>query len=101
RTFAVDFPTKNAFQGSNRGSTNIFVTKFDPTGHSLIFSTYLGGNGFDEAAGVAVDSAGNAYVTGSANSFDFPTTAGSFMTSCPGSVTGGESVFLEKILPNR
>ena len=52
------------------------MTKLNPTGTALVYSTYLGGTGDDAGSGIAVDSAGNAYVTGSTDSTDFPTTAG-------------------------
>jgi hypothetical protein len=75
-TDSTDFPTKNPFQPHNNtfpGGGNAFVTKFDPTGQELVYSTYLGGTGADNGIGIAVDSAGDAYVTGSTYSTDFPT----------------------------
>ncbi len=72
RTLSTDFPTFNAFQPTNRGLNNAFVTKIDASG-TLVYSTYLGGTGTDdEATAIAADSAGNAYVTGVTNSRDFP-----------------------------
>ena len=65
------------------GETNGFAAELNPTGRSLVYSTYLGGNGDDSAQGIAVDGAGNAYVTGSAQSRDFPTTPGAFQTVKP------------------
>ncbi|MDQ3813525.1 MAG: SBBP repeat-containing protein, partial [Armatimonadota bacterium] len=63
------------------------MTKVDPLGTSLIYSTYLGGHYGDYAYGIAVDGAGNAYVTGETGSFGpvgpedaFPTTPGAFQT---------------------
>jgi len=55
-----------------------FVTKLNPTGSALVYSTYLGGTDFDDPRGIAIDSAGNAYVTGETASHDFPTTPGSY-----------------------
>jgi hypothetical protein len=81
-TFATNYPTVKAFQSKNNGTTNIFVTKLNPSGDTILYSTYLGGSSFDNAAGIAVDSSGSAYVTGTAASSDFPTTPGAFMTSC-------------------
>jgi Beta-propeller repeat len=72
-TSSNNFPTTNPLQAAFGGEDDAFVTKIDPTGSPLIYSTYLGGNGSDVAQGVAVDSAGNAYVTGSTNSTNFPT----------------------------
>jgi len=72
-TGSTDFPTKNAFQPSRaRGVVHAFVTKLD-AGGALAYSTYLGGSGGDYGHGVAVDGSGNAYVTGSTGSTDFPT----------------------------
>ena len=79
---STDFPTKNPFQKKSRSRccTSAFVTKFDTTG-KLVYSTYLGGSGFvgpdatfegDSGLGIAVDRLGNAYVTGSSGSLDFP-----------------------------
>lgn len=63
-TSAGSFPTLNALQPSRAGSQDAFVTKLNATGSGLIYSTYLGGNSFQLAQGVAVDSSGNAYVMG-------------------------------------
>ena len=54
-----------------------FVAKLNPSGAALIYSTYLGGSGVDEAKAIAVDSAGSAYVTGTTCSIDFPLTVSS------------------------
>ncbi|MBW7898346.1 MAG: SBBP repeat-containing protein [Candidatus Brocadia sapporoensis] len=72
-TGSSDFPTKNAVDGSLNGASDAFVTKLDASGASLSYSTYLGGSSFDEGYGIAVDGAGNAYVTGNTGSSDFPT----------------------------
>ena len=72
-TSSNNFPTTNPLQPAFGGEDDAFVTKIDPTGSALIYSTYLGGKGSDVAQGVAIDSSGNAYVTGSTNSNNFPT----------------------------
>jgi hypothetical protein len=80
-TLSPNFPTTlGAFQMARAGSTfyDAFVTKLDPTGSALVYSTYLGGTDDDVASRIAVDAAGNAYVTGYTFSIDFPTTAGAF-----------------------
>jgi len=82
-TTSTDFPTAGALQGSllNTDVGNAFVTKVNASGTAWIYSTYLGGTGGESGTGIAVNSAGNAYVTGSTGSSDFPTTAGAFQTS--------------------
>lgn len=72
-TSSTDFPTTtNALQATYKGA-DAFVTKLHPGDSTLAYSTYLGGIGNDQAMGIAVDSAGNAYVTGLTMSADFPT----------------------------
>ncbi len=62
---STDFPiTANAIQGTFQGYYDAFVTKFNSNGNGLIYSTYLGGTEGDVGYGIAVDSDGNAYVTG-------------------------------------
>ncbi|MDH3892262.1 MAG: SBBP repeat-containing protein [candidate division Zixibacteria bacterium] len=70
-TFSSDFPTKNPFQ-TDQGERDVFVTKFNSTGDSLIYSTYLGSSGADVGAYIAVTDSGNIIVTGSTWSSDFP-----------------------------
>ncbi|MBU6420843.1 MAG: SBBP repeat-containing protein [Gammaproteobacteria bacterium] len=71
-TNSADFPTINPFQGIFRGRLDAFVTEFSATGNSLVYSTYLGGSAAQTANAVAVDDYGDAYVTGTTNSTDFP-----------------------------
>jgi hypothetical protein len=70
-TYSTDFPTMNPLQAVNHGTVNAFVFKLNPAGSALVYSTYLGGSGSDQASGIAVDSAGNAFVTGGTSSADF------------------------------
>jgi len=72
-TYSANFPTKNALQSYNGGSKDAFVLRLNPSGSQLSYSTYLGGGGPDDARGLAVDCHGNAYVSGSTSSSDFPT----------------------------
>ena len=73
QTSAGDFPTANAFQNAlDSDGPDAFVTKFNAAGTSLIYSTYLGGYYADAVYGLAVDSAGSAWVTGQTSSTDFP-----------------------------
>ena len=102
-TTSTDFPTMNPLQTANGGAgkADSFVTKINATGSALIYSTYLGGSGDDYGSGIALDSAGNAYVTGYTTSTDFPVTAGAFQTVCAGAdncATYGDA-FVTKINP--
>lgn len=76
RSSSLNFPTTpGAFQTGQRGSTyDAFVTKLDPSGGALVYSTYLGGGGNDAAFGIAVDAVGQAVIAGGTNSEDFPST---------------------------
>ena len=80
-TTSTDFPTYAPIQAANAGSEDAFVTKLNPAGSALVYSTYLGGSngavalGVDIARGIAVDEIGRVYVTGSTTSTDFPTQA--------------------------
>jgi hypothetical protein len=70
------------------GKSDAFVTTLNGTGSALTFSTYLGGNGGDDALGIAVDAAGNTFVAGISGSTNFPTTAGAYQTAWNGNSTG-------------
>lgn len=78
-TSSPDFPTRNALQPHSGGSSGVnfyddaFITKLNPSGTALAWSTYLGGSGDENASSVRVDAAGHAYVTGQTTSSDFPT----------------------------
>jgi hypothetical protein len=66
------------------GPYDAFVTKLNPAGTALVYSTYLGGSGDDEGYSIAVDASANAYVAGFTDSTDFPTTPGAFQTTLGG-----------------
>src|SRR3989442_1677118 len=93
-TGSTNFPTTlGAFQTTyGGGALDAFVAKVDPTGSVLVYSTYLGGSDIDGSVGIAVDAAGNAYVTGGTSSTNFPTTPGAFQTA-------GGAAFLTKGSP--
>jgi len=99
-TFSTDFPTTaSAFKAAPPASTPaVFLSEFDPTGTSLLYSTYLGGSAGDFGFGVGVDSTGNVYVTGEALSTDFPTTANAMIPSPLASNPNG-TAFISKINP--
>jgi len=84
--------TTGAFQVSHGGSTDAIVAKFGPTG-SLVYATFMGGSNTNSAGGIAVDSSGNAYVSGESDSMDFPVTAGAYS----GPPASGESAFVVKL----
>ena len=71
-TYSSNFPTLNPYQ-TDQWSTDAFVTKLNSTGSALIYSTYLGGSSGDRGYGIAIDSTGNAYITGYTSSSNFPT----------------------------
>lgn len=77
-TNVTDFPMVNGFQTGYAGSASVssggdaFVTKLNPSGAALLFSSYLGGSGDEYARTIAVDNAGNVFAAGSTNSTDFP-----------------------------
>src|SRR5262249_23291043 len=88
-TDSRDFPTTpGVFQPEHRGwhpgNRNGFVPKLDAAGLALRYSTYLGGSDDDIAQGLAIDVAGNAFVTGVVTSADFPTTPGALQPAPPG-----------------
>ncbi|HWY58881.1 MAG TPA: SBBP repeat-containing protein [Terriglobales bacterium] len=92
---SADFPTTaSAFQKSNKGGNDAFVTVFNPTGSKLVYSTLLGGTANDEGFTITVDSASKAYLTGITFSSDFPITPGSFQTKFGG---GSTDAFVAKI----
>jgi hypothetical protein len=96
-TGSTDFPTTaGAFDTTANGDSDAFVTKLDPTGSGLAYSTYLGGTSAEAGQGIAVDATGAAYVAGATTSRDFPTTAGAFDTSYNG---GGFDAFVAKLNP--
>jgi len=88
-TWSDDLPvTSDAFQ-MNRASVDwgdAFATKLSPAGDALVYSSYLGGTGWDIGTGIALDPDDHAYVSGWTCSGDFPTTDGAFMES-PGGVS--------------
>src|SRR5882672_8732851 len=93
-TTANNFPTLNAFQSTLNGSVNAFVTQLNVTGSALGFSTYLGGGSESSSFGgnnIAVDNAGNVYITGSTTSGVFPTKAAFKATSGGGAFLSTDS----------
>jgi hypothetical protein len=77
-THSFNYPTVNpyqTYQGGGQYGWDAFVTKLSKTGNSLVYSTFLGGSEDDHGYGIAVNSSGNAFVTGCTESSDFPTSS--------------------------
>jgi hypothetical protein len=110
-TSSTNFPVRNAFQPMCAGAcaeqrTDAFITKLNPSGKRLVYSTYLGGWDFagsfgsEIGNGIAVDGTGAAYVTGFTNSDNFPVTPGAFQTAFAGGDLGvGGDAFVTKLVP--
>jgi hypothetical protein len=95
-TDSTNFPTKDPYQSHRAQKNDIFVTKLNPSGNALVYSTYLGGSGDDWATGIAVDSSGNAYMAGLTDSTNFPT-----LIPCQGYNAGGlNDIFVTKLNPS-
>ena len=104
-THSPDFPlTGGAFQttngASNSGNATGFVTKLNPTGTALVYSTYLGGHILDEPTALTIDSTDDAYVSGLTFSTDFPVTSGAFQTVNNSAGIGGFNDFVTKLNPS-
>jgi hypothetical protein len=91
-TRSTNFPRMNALQQVLGGGYDAYVSKLNPTGTGLVFSTYLGGSGDDVAYGIAVDAPGNVYLTGETFSSNFPL-SNAFQTSRRGT----SDAFITKI----
>jgi hypothetical protein len=102
-TNSTDFPLVHPFQSTNYASANgsttstAFVAKLNAQGTALDYSSYLGGSGGESATGIAVDSTGDAYVTGETESTDFPTVNAYQSTNRDVEGLGGPSAFVTKI----
>ncbi|MBI2820941.1 MAG: SBBP repeat-containing protein, partial [Acidobacteria bacterium] len=84
QTSSPDFPLADPFQSQVAGGTDVFITKMDPLGRTILFSTYVGGQLADSGRSIGLDRDGNIYVGGMSFSNNFPTTAGAFQTQCSG-----------------
>jgi hypothetical protein len=96
-TLSTDFPTVSAYDRSlgKGGDVDVFVTKLNPTGTALVWSTYIGNtSSVDRAVGIAIDATGSVYVTGSTSSNNFPVST----TAWQKPITGG-GAFVTKLMP--
>jgi hypothetical protein len=96
-TTSLDFPTTaGAADATHNGSSDVYVTKFNPSGALLAYSTFLGGANSDIPEDIAVDAQRNAYITGGTSSGNFPTTPGAHDVTPDGSFDG----FVAKLTPS-
>lgn len=114
-----DFPvTPGAYQTTNKSASglwNVFVSKLNPSGSALVYSTYLGGSGStghadpnnpditnlgDSASGIAIDGAGNAYIAGAAGSPDFPVTTNAVQAVNHAAASGNTNAFAAELSPS-
>ncbi len=102
------FPTTPGAIKTTRNDHDAFVSKFNPSGTTLLFSTLIGGSGdemvqaYNSVGGLALDAANNVYITGTTRSADFPTTAGAFDTDYnddDAGATGSDDGFYVKLSP--
>ena len=93
-TSSTNFPIQSAYQATFGGSRDAFVTKLTPAGNALVYSTYLGGSNGDIGFGIAVDTAGSAYITGQTVSTDYPT-ASAYQTM----LRANANAFVTKLSP--
>jgi hypothetical protein len=91
-TQSTDFPALDAYDDSHNGDYDVFLTRFNPNGDSLVYSTFLGGSESDKGRAVAVDRLGSAYVTGEVKSPDFPVRA-----AYDGNFDGQSDAFIAKL----
>ena len=85
-TWSSNFPTRNSLQPFNAGGTttnpyDAFVTKLNPTGTDLVFSTFIGGSDHDSGSDIVRDAAGNIYIAGWTDSNNFPTTGNPYQAN--------------------
>ncbi len=96
-TASINFPTtSSAYEATYGGDSDVFVTKFNPTGTGVLFSTYLGGSGIDTPSQILLDAAGDIFLLGSTQSNNFPTTVGVFQPN----YAGNQDAFLTEMKPN-
>jgi hypothetical protein len=96
-TVSTDFPTTaGAYDTTMSGPADVFLTRINPSGTAVTFSTYLGGSGPEAAHAIALDAFGAVYVAGSSESTDFPRTSGAFDTT----YGGNGDAFITKFRPD-
>jgi uncharacterized repeat protein (TIGR01451 family) len=102
-TTSTDLPVASSpetpYQSTLKGAQNIFILKLDPTAGAagILYLTYLGGSGTDTSAGLAVDTGGTVYVTGTTTSTNFPTSAAAYQTAPLAGSAGTSHVFVSAL----
>jgi hypothetical protein len=96
-TISLDFPLVNAVQSTFKGSPEVFVSKLDPTGRTLLYSTYIGGSSRNYGNAIAVDSHGNIVVEGTSASNDFPHVGSVPALTCEGN---NDCFFIASLKPD-
>jgi hypothetical protein len=96
-TDGLDFPLENGIQTTVTGSPNVFVSKLDPTGHTLLYSTYLGGSSRNYGNAIAIDASGDIIVAGTSASNDFPHAGSVPSLTCEGN---NDCYFLVSLKPD-
>lgn len=91
-TYSISFPTVNAYDNSYANNGDVFVAKLNISGNSLIYSTFIGFNGTDQANAITINDAGEAFITGQTNG-GFPITAGVVQTT----LQGTQNAFILKL----
>ncbi len=94
-TSSPNFPLKNAIQSLYFENSDAFVVKFTPDASDVVYSTFLGGFGTEGASGIALDAAGNTYVSGFTTSFDFPA-----VNSVQAFLSSDRDAFVTKLMPD-
>lgn len=93
-TYSSDFPTtRGAFAMDYQDAGDAFIAKLNPSGSALTYATFLGGNNYDYASAIAIDTDGAIYITGRTWSSNFPTTYGAFDRA----LGGGSDAFITKL----
>lgn len=92
-TKSFNFPITSGAYQTKYGGSDAFITKLNAVGSDLIYSTFLGGNDYDEGQAITVDEEGNTYITGEAG-YNFPTTSGAYQTKYGG---GAADAFMTKL----
>ena len=95
KTGSADYDvTAGVFQTTQAAANDAFVTKLNATGTALVYSTYIGGSGFDQGSSIAIGGTNLAYITGATGSTNYPTTAGVFQSTKVGT---GNDAFVIKL----